>query len=108
MNNKKIKIRYHHLMCIPRYRGKGYSEEFCKNLEKIKNSLKNDNYILVDTCDDLCVCCPNNIDGKCTDDNKVSKYDKLVIERLSQGKKLDPKEICSDCCWFSICKNIEI
>ena len=24
MENRKIKIRYHHLMCIPRYRGKGY------------------------------------------------------------------------------------
>ena len=38
MENRKIKIRYHHLMCIPRYRGKGYSEAFCKSLEKIKNS----------------------------------------------------------------------
>ena len=31
-----IKIRYHHLMCIPRYRGEGYSAEFCDNLQKIK------------------------------------------------------------------------
>lgn len=43
-----IKIRYHHLMCIPRYKGKGYSLEFCKNMERVKASLKNNNYILVD------------------------------------------------------------
>ena len=107
MYNEKIKIRYHHLMCIPRYIGKGYSDEFCENLKKIKDNLKNNNYILVDSCDDVCTCCPNNIDGKCKDENKVSKYDKLVKERLAQGEKLNPKEICKDCCWLYICENID-
>lgn len=108
MNNKKIKIRYHHLMCIPRYKGEGYSEKFCKNLEKIKYSLKSNNYILVDNCDDICIYCPNNIDGTCTNENKVRKYDRFVKERLIQGKKFEPKDICYDCCWFYICKDIDI
>ena len=107
MNNKKIKIRYHHLMCIPRYEGKGYSDVFCRNLEKIKNSLKNNNYVLVDDCDDICICCPKNIDGKCTDEDKVRRYDKLVKEKLIKGEKIEHKHICYDCCWFYICKNIE-
>ena len=108
MENRKIKIRYHHLMCIPRYRGKGYSEAFCKNLEKIKNSLKNNNYVLVDYCDDVCTCCPNNVEGKCKDEEKVSRYDKLVKEKIYQREKPQPKDICKDCCWLYICKNIDI
>ena len=107
-DNKKIKIRYHHLMCIPRYKGNGYSEKFCENLERVKHNLKNNNYVLVDDCDDICSCCPNNIDGKCTDENKVKKYDKLVKEKLIKGEKLEPKNICDDCCWFYICKDIDI
>lgn len=108
MNNRKIKIRYHHLMCIPRYIGEGYSEAFCKNLEKIKNNLKNNNYILVDCCDDVCTYCPNNIDGKCKDEDKVSRYDEAVKEKIIKGEKPEPKDICKDCCWLYICKNIDI
>ena len=100
-----IKIRYHHLMCIPRYRGNGYSKEFCKNMERIKESLKNNNYMLVDCCDDICRVCPNHINGKCADDEKVKKYDALVQDKLSRNEKLLPKEICSNCCWFDICTN---
>lgn len=100
-----IKIRYHHLMCIPRYKSNGYSLEFCKNMEHIKESLKNNNYILVDCCDDICRFCPNNINGKCADDEKVKRYDTLVQDKLSRNEKLLPKEICNDCCWFDICKN---
>lgn len=100
-----IKIRYHHLMCIPRYKGKGYSLEFCKNMERVKASLKNNNYILVDCCDDICCFCPNNIGGKCADDEKVKKYDLFVKDKLSRKEELLPKDVCSDCRWFDICKN---
>lgn len=98
-------IRYHHLMCIPRYKGEGYSSEFCENLERVKASLKDNNYILIDSCDDICRFCPNNINGRCADDEKVKKYDLLVKEKLSKNEALFPKDICSDCCWFDICKN---
>lgn len=101
-----IKIRYHHLMCIPRYQGNGYSRDFCVNLEKVKQSLKNNDYILVEECDDICLVCPNNIDGKCADEEKVSRYDSMVKSAMEQGKIPFPKNICSDCSWFYICKNI--
>lgn len=107
MNKEKIKIRYHHLMCIPRFMGKGYSEKFCKNFQYVRQRLKDNDYILVNYCDNICMCCPNNIEGKCTNEEKVSIYDKLVKEKLDNGQKILPKDICFDCCWYDICKDID-
>jgi len=101
-----IKLRYHHLMCIPRYKGNGYSEAFCTNLNRIKKELENDNYILVEECDDVCLSCPNNIGGKCSDEEKVGRYDRMVKSALENNRVPLPKDICSDCSWFYICKNI--
>lgn len=103
----KIKIRYHHLMCIPRYKDEGYSKAFCDNLAKIKAELSSNDFILVDTCDDVCKFCPNNKNAVCADNEKVSRYDALVKEKMSKGEVPLPKEICSDCCWYDICSEIE-
>lgn len=99
-----IKIRYHHLMCIPRYKGNGYSKDFCANLEKIKNEIENKNYILTDECDDICACCPNRKNSKCKSEQKVKAYDLAVKSALEKGKNPRPEEICSDCQWFNICR----
>lgn len=107
MNDEKIKIRYHHLMCIPRFTGKGYSEKFCENLQHVRQLLKQSDYTLVDYCDNICMCCPSNIEGKCANEEKVSKYDNLVKIRLDKGQKFLPKDICFDCCWYNICKDMD-
>ena len=41
------------------------------------------------------------------EEEKVKSYDKKVKELISLGKKPTPKEVCSDCKWYYICKNIE-
>ena len=101
-----MKIRYHHLMCIPRYKGEGYSREFCENLERVKASIEAENVTYVDCCDDICLFCPNNENGICKENEKVSRYDALVKEKVLKDEELLPKEICSDCCWFDICREI--
>jgi len=101
-----MKIRYHHLMCTERFRGNGYSKEFCDNMTEIIKSIKENNYELVDCCDDICKVCPNNIGGRCKDEEKVSKYDNAVKAALKKGITPLPKDICSDCQWYYICKNI--
>lgn len=103
-----MKIRYHHLMCIPRYKGEGYSRSFCDNLARIKACIYADNYVLVDCCDDICLFCPNQENGVCRDEKKVGRYDLLVKEKLANAQELLPEEICSDCCWFNICREIKI
>ncbi|MGN1123281.1 MAG: DUF1284 domain-containing protein [Eubacterium sp.] len=104
----KAKIRYHHLMCIPRFTGRGYSDAFCKNMYEVIKSFDNGNYELVDCCDDICKECPNRINGKCADENKVLQYDKRVKACIESGTAPLPSEICSDCRWYDICKNINI
>lgn len=101
-----IKIRYHHFMCIPRFVGEGYNELFCANLQKIKDAINSENFEMVDGCDDVCKYCPNNVDGKCKDEEKVQRYDALVREAFEKRIAPQPKEICSDCRWFDICKNL--
>ncbi len=122
--NEKIKIRVHHLMCLRYFRNKGYSDDFCKNMAKIKQLLESqDNIELVDNCDDICSHCPNNVGGKCTSDDVV-EYDKKVLdicknlkigctsfqkaytmvdeEILSEGKR---QSICGNCRWNELCKS---
>lgn len=104
---ENIKLRYHHLMCLPRFQGKGYSDDFCKNMQAVKDSVANDNYELVSGCDDICRHCPNMINGICVDEEKVGKYDIAVREAISKGITPTPSEICSDCKWYYICRNVE-
>lgn len=100
-----VKIRYHHLMCIPRYEGKGYSDAFCRNLEKVKAEIEKGDYILTDKCDEICKACPNKVLGTCITQKKVKRYDALVKAALEQGREPHPSDICTDCKWYDICKN---
>ena len=98
-----IRIRYHHLMCIPRFRGEGYSAAFCRNMAEIQERIKHEHYELVDTADDICRYCPNLTDGICADEEKVNRYDGAVRKALDAGIDFTPHIICPDCKWFSIC-----
>lgn len=100
-----MKIRYHHLMCIPRYVGNGYSTEFCRNMERVKAAIEHNSYELTNGCDEICKCCPNNKDGICLDESKVKRYDEAVKDALKKEQPLLPERICSDCKWYYICKN---
>lgn len=102
-----MKIRYHHLLCIPRFEGKGYSDDFCRKLAEISKDFNRAEYELVESCDDLCEVCPNNINGVCRDSEKVDRYDKAVRKSVEAGIIPLPHEICSDCSWYYICKNKE-
>lgn len=103
-----MKIRYHHLMCIPRFVGKGYSDEFCRNMKKIKEKLSlGELPELCSECDDVCCCCPECVNGKCTSEEKVIRYDLAVKQALESGEIPEPKNICSDCKWYYICKDME-
>lgn len=101
-----MKIRYHHLLCLPRFKGEGYSSSFCENMLSVKNRFDTEEIELVDTCDDVCAECPNNIDGVCKDEEKVKQYDNAVKHCIENNQTPHPIDICSDCKWFYICKNI--
>ena len=74
-----ITMRPHHLLCTQGYSGKGYSDNFVRNMTEIVTVLRSDPNAMVNirfTTDDLCRCCPAKLtDGVCKDDDKVLRYD---------------------------------
>jgi len=77
---------------------------------------------LTEHCDIICENCPNNIDGICKDNKKVSSIDRRCLEtynmqfddiiRWSELKKLAYNNIisqkqlatvCHDCAWRTLC-----
>lgn len=113
------------MFCIYNFVGKGYTDEFVINFQNIVNYL-NDNkqFQIIDSLDSICFACPKH-DGKvCEQQSKVKKLDQKVAELLNikigtilnwkQAQQLiknkinseNFNEICSDCEWFTICKNL--
>ncbi|WP_077369623.1 DUF1284 domain-containing protein [Anaerosalibacter sp. Marseille-P3206] len=124
ISSNKICLRPHHLMCIQSYIGKGYSEEFVKNMDIVVGSLREnkDQIIrLVEGNDHVCSHCPHNIDGrKCESDEKVVTMDRKVLKYLEitpgeysysqlfnrlKEKLTDEafRDICGDCEWYELC-----
>jgi hypothetical protein len=118
-------LRPHHLLCISFFKGKGYSQDFVENMATVISDLRrpNSTVTIVNESDDICKACPNNIDGRCTTQDKVDRYDNslLALCNLSVGQTLtydafkqlvfekillcDKRtEICGDCQWSDICK----
>lgn len=124
ISSNKICLRPHHLMCIQSYIGKGYSEEFVKNMDVVVGSLienVDQTIRLVEGNDHICNHCPHNIHGvKCESDDKVITMDKKVLKYLEitpgeytysyllnrLKEKLNEeafKDICGDCEWYNLC-----
>lgn len=124
-----LKLRAHHLLCIQAYIGRGYSEEFIKNMDSIVDTLNKDinqQILLVSDLDYICSRCPSNLDSiKCVSNKKVRSMDEKVLgyleiatkeytyhfllERLKE--KLNKEvfyDICGECEWYStnICSNL--
>ena len=123
MDNFRFTLRAHHGLCLSFFRGKGYSKEFVDNMTAIQTALKSDPLVkIVAETEDICCCCPHNINGKCKSFDKVLGYDKGVLtacglqpgtilpysafKNLVEEKILKAgirEEICGDCQWSSIC-----
>jgi len=124
-NDKIYKIRAHHGLCMFYFKGKGYSSEFVENMTSFKNYLESNPLVLI-TCktDVICDKCPNNVNGKCITEDKVSQYDRRVLSkcRLTDGDIIHydkfrnlilhniiipgkREEVCGNCMWTTLCRN---
>lgn len=122
-----LRIRAHHLLCTRNFVGEGYSDDFSKNMTNIIRELNNNPKVklLVDL-DDICKACPENLGDKCKSDKKVKSYDMKLLKILGLSKdeiyswqdinkacydiifsKDRREEICKDCQWNDLCKEIE-
>ncbi|MDU5471303.1 MAG: DUF1284 domain-containing protein [Peptoniphilus harei] len=122
-----LKIRAHHLLCTENFVGEGYSDDFSKNMAKVIGQLKeNPKVKLLADLDDICGPCPENRGTRCENDDLVKSYDRKVLEalNLSEGeiyswddiRKLAcdiifvrnrREEICGECQWNELCKEVE-
>lgn len=123
-----IPLRAHHLLCLLGFQGIGYTADFIKNFQKVKRLIEQhpDMEIeVVDTCDVICIACPNVQGGECFKsglklNRKVKEIDYRVMERLGirpgdrfKAKELyalvkekihpgDINEICQGCDWLNL------
>ncbi|MDD2959890.1 MAG: DUF1284 domain-containing protein [Lachnospiraceae bacterium] len=114
------RLRAHHLLCIPLYQGKGYSPQFCSNMDQMIAALKKvDSGIqIVEGPDGVCRACPNltwkneenrpnSQGGKCSpavcslDRNEVKSKDQKLIGAL----KLDTKRLWT---WPVLMQHIQL
>ena len=119
-----FKLRPHHGICIGFFQGKGYSKEFTGHMtDTIKYLEENNPQICVaSSTDEICRACPNNINGQCNGDEKVSAIDRRCLDAVNikdstiinykdykaliKEKILDKAigiNICKDCQWSHIC-----
>jgi uncharacterized protein len=125
---KGIPLRAHHLLCLLGFQGIGYTAEFIKNFQKVKRMLEQHSDMLievVDTCDVVCLACPNKQGDECFKsglkyNRKVKDIDRRVMERLGIKagdrftvkelyalikEKIEPgdiKDICQGCDWLDL------
>ena len=125
-------MRAHHLLCTVLFKGKGYSEQFTKEMTKIVDDLKNPllekQLILKTSPDAICKHCPNRMeDGKCALDKKdesgektINSLDEIVLQYfgLQQETPLNSRQVykhvaetitedffdktCSSCRWHEM------
>ena len=128
-----IKIRPHHLLCIPRFYGGGYNKEFGKNLKKICFDIRNNPNVKIKVskeCDDICKKCPYKKDNICKktpklnywilrQDNKVLKKLNIKDNSIHNAKDVfnfsidnvtsqNIKDICKGCVFLKNCIKIGI
>ncbi len=125
--NKSIfSLRPHHGLCLAYFEGKGYSDAFTENMQRMLETLtKAEVRIrLVTETDEICAACPHNEQGVCTEDKRVRGFDQRVLQfcGLSSGQILlfhdftskvqnnilsadRLSQVCAGCQWEDICRN---
>ena len=91
MNSKKFLLRFHHLLCLPLFEGKGYSDDFSVNMARIKERDESSEEKIEFICDfdSICAGCPNksekgcllNGDGEDSTEN-IENKDRYIMELL--------------------------
>lgn len=117
-------LRFHHLLCLPLFRGKGYSDSFSANMAMIKGRVESTEEEITFICDFDSVCenCPNKSEKGCllngNGGEKIEDKDINIAELLGVGdgftsdyktalKMAEEKihcdefiKICGECRWY--------
>ena len=122
-----VLLRPHHGMCIGFYEGKGYSTGFTDHMSRVIRLLSEDTPVRITSGpDEICSRCPNLDGAACLSDEKVRRYDRMVLDMtgIEDGTECTygtfsrsvsdhiilpgrRREICGDCEWDEICRRKE-
>jgi hypothetical protein len=122
-------LRPHHLLCMQKFSGHGYSLAFTAHMTALLHDLHahpDTPVTLICRCDDLCAACPHNQDGICESAEKVARLDAGVLnaaslsagetgswnaltERARRSILLTDAfhSICACCEWYPLCRQTE-
>ena len=121
-----MKLRPHHLLCLPNFVGEGYDDAFTANMAAQKRRFaETGRFTLADGADEVCAACPHRRGNGCVSQEKVSRYDAAVrrLLGLEPGKSYSAAalearlraeifekhrlaEICGDCEWYPLCARL--
>ena len=121
-----MKLRAHHLLCLPNFIGEGYDDAFTANMAAQKRRLAEEGrFTLTEGADDICAACPNRCGADCVTQEKVSRYDAAVCRLLglAPGGTCDAaalearvreeiferhrlRAVCGDCEWYLLCARL--
>ena len=94
---RMIKLRAHHLLCIPRFYSGGYNKKFAKNMKKIvQNIRKNPDRkirIIIGKNDDLCNSCPYWGKTHCIQTEKMNDIVIGIDKRVAKSLKIKNNSI---------------
>lgn len=122
-----LRLRAHHGMCLAFFEGKGYSDGFTAHMENVLAGMKQNPILqIVTTGDMICKKCPNLREDICISQDKVEEYDRKVLLacgleencvisweeffHLVEKSILKPgrrEGICGHCQWGEICRRKE-
>lgn len=123
-----MQLRPHHLLCMQKFTGHGYSPAFTAHLTEMLHTLRANPetaVTLICGCDDLCRACPHNQNGICRAREKTDGLDAGVLAEtgLSAGttgtwaslaaaargilQTQAFSKICACCDWYSLCRETE-
>ncbi|MFJ5717589.1 DUF1284 domain-containing protein [Neobacillus sp. NPDC093127] len=80
-----FKLRGHHLFCLLRYRGMGYSQEYVENMTRMHQILRNNPKMLIQLVkgpDQLCEKYPNSGEYHCQND-QIYERDAVILDKMN-------------------------
>ena len=124
-----MRLRPHHLLCTQSYVGKGYGDDFTRNMDAITARLRNEPGLVVEivaSTDDICAKCPLMLgEDLCTTNDKVKGMDAKVMGHFGVREKEYVYQdivreiagainadimgdICGECVWLDVAPCREI
>ena len=89
-----IRIRAHHLLCIPRFKGGGYNKEIRGKIFNIQKEIKNNKKIkVISECDEICKSCPFKNNNKCEKEQGINKNIKIQDKKVLRSLKIKNNSI---------------